>query len=371
MYCTQCGARLPEPANFCPDCGKPADGAAEAPVATFGAPSRSEPPAAAPAAATPAAPADVARYAGFWRRVAAWAIDSLIYTVILIPVVVVTLMVASPAGQEPGPAFMAANYLISWGLGWLYYALQHSSVHQATFGKRALGIKVVSLQGERISFARATGRYFAYLVASFTLCIGLVMAAFTKRRQALHDIMAGTLVVSRGTTADVVVANGLAAPKVSGLTLVVASLAAMVPVLGILAAIAIPAYQDYVIRTQVAEGLNMASAIKASVAEAFANGTALEDVDSEAIGLDIESTGGKYVTSLEVVSGAVVIVYGEGANEKLADRQLILVPGSTEQGDLVWTCGLAPIPDGVTPSVQAHAQYTDVERKYLPQACRP
>jgi uncharacterized RDD family membrane protein YckC/Tfp pilus assembly major pilin PilA len=370
MYCTQCGARLPEPANFCPDCGKPADGAAEMPVTTFGAPSRVEAPATAAAAQTAAA--DVARYAGFWRRVAASMIDGLIFAVILVPVVVVLFMAASPAaGQEPGVGFMAAYYLLSWGLGWLYYALQHSSAHQATFGKRALGIKVVSLQGERISFARATGRYFAYLLASFTLCIGLVMAAFTRRRQALHDFMAGTLVVSRGTTADVVVANGLAAPKVSGLVVAIGALVVMVPVLGILAAIAIPAYQDYVIRAQVAEGLNMASAIKASVAEVFARGTALEDVDSEAIGLDIESTGGKYVASLEVVSGAVVIVYGEGANEKLADRQLILVPGHTEQGDLVWTCGLAPIPDDVTPSVQAHAQYTDVERKYLPQACRP
>jgi uncharacterized RDD family membrane protein YckC len=80
-------------------------------------------------------------------------------------------------------------------IGWLYDALQESSVHQATFGKRACGLRVTDLNGQRISFARATGRHFAEILSAITLFIGYMMAGWTERKQALHDIIAGTYVV--------------------------------------------------------------------------------------------------------------------------------------------------------------------------------
>jgi uncharacterized RDD family membrane protein YckC len=80
---------------------------------------------------------------------------------------------------------------------WLYFAYQESSPAQATIGKRALGIKVTDLEGNRISFGRATGRYFAKYLSAITLFIGFLLAAFTARKQALHDMIAGTLVVNR------------------------------------------------------------------------------------------------------------------------------------------------------------------------------
>ncbi|MDX6593454.1 MAG: hypothetical protein QOJ13_2650 [Gaiellales bacterium] len=67
----------------------------------------------------------------------------------------------------------------------------------ATLGRRALGIKVTDVEGNRITFARATGRYFAKILSALTLLIGYIMAAFTARKQALHDLIAGTLVVNR------------------------------------------------------------------------------------------------------------------------------------------------------------------------------
>ncbi|HEX6571213.1 MAG TPA: RDD family protein [Steroidobacteraceae bacterium] len=369
MYCIKCGALLPESANACQRCGNRApDHDDDVAVGTL---EPSQAGARAPEFAR-TTHKQSARYAGFWTRVGACMIDGFVYTLILIPVAVAFAFAAMPSmepGAEPGGGIIALYYLLSWGVGWLYYALQHSSAHQATFGKRALRIKVVSLQGERISFARATGRYFAYLLASFTLGVGLIMAAFTKRRQALHDMMTGTLVVGRGATVEDVVA-GLAAPKVSGAVVALAILACMIPIVGTMAAIAIPAYQDYAIRSQVTEGLMMASEVKADIAEAFSNGTPLEEIESDTIGLDVASTGGKFVKSIEVISGAVVVIYGGEANAQLTDRQLVLVSGYTDGGDVIWTCGLAAVPDGVTPSVRAHAQYTDVERKHLPSACR-
>ena len=78
---------------------------------------------------------------------------------------------------------------------WLYEALMLSSPYQATLGKMIFGMKVTDLYGNRISFARATGRHFAkYISGPFTLLIGFFMVGFTERKQGLHDIIAGTLV---------------------------------------------------------------------------------------------------------------------------------------------------------------------------------
>jgi uncharacterized RDD family membrane protein YckC len=80
-------------------------------------------------------------------------------------------------------------------LQWLYYALMESSNKQATLGKLALGIVVTDLSGGRISFGRATGRYFGKIISGLILYIGFIMAGLTEKKQALHDIMASCLVV--------------------------------------------------------------------------------------------------------------------------------------------------------------------------------
>jgi uncharacterized RDD family membrane protein YckC len=80
---------------------------------------------------------------------------------------------------------------------WLYFAGMESSAGQATLGKRALGIKVTDMSGNRITFGKATGRFFGKILSSLILLIGFLMAAFTQKKQALHDLLAGTLVVNR------------------------------------------------------------------------------------------------------------------------------------------------------------------------------
>jgi uncharacterized RDD family membrane protein YckC len=86
---------------------------------------------------------------------------------------------------------------IMFFVNWLYFTLQESSQRQATIGKMALGIVVTDLNGERIGFAKATGRYFAKILSAIILLIGFIMVAFTEKKQGLHDILAGTLVVFR------------------------------------------------------------------------------------------------------------------------------------------------------------------------------
>lgn len=82
-------------------------------------------------------------------------------------------------------------------LTWLYYGLLESSAWQATLGKKALGLEVTDLRGTRVTFGRATGRYFARYISIMTIGIGFLMAGFTEKKQALHDIIAGTLVIRK------------------------------------------------------------------------------------------------------------------------------------------------------------------------------
>ena len=85
--------------------------------------------------------------------------------------------------------------LVSLVIGWLYFALLESSERGATVGKMAMGLRVVTDQGQRLSFLNATGRYFAKIISAIILCIGFIMIAFTDRKRGLHDMIAGTLVI--------------------------------------------------------------------------------------------------------------------------------------------------------------------------------
>ncbi len=216
MFCSSCGKPLAAGAAQCPSCG------AAAPAATAGL------------------------YAGFWRRAAAYFVDGL---VLLVPSVVLTLAARSSVGL---------SWLLQLLLGWLYLALLESGPRQATVGKMAFGIKVTDLEGNRISFARATGRYFGMFVSGIILGIGFLMAAFTARKQALHDMMAGCLVVRAESSPEQTRLGGDTMRITGGVWAVIVLLFIFPFFGGILAAIAIPAYQDYTIRAKVAEAIHAA-----------------------------------------------------------------------------------------------------------------
>jgi uncharacterized RDD family membrane protein YckC len=92
-------------------------------------------------------------------------------------------------------AIVAIIFLVSVGGGWLYFAVMESSSKQGTLGKMVLKLKVTDLNGNRLGFGRATGRYFAKWINSFALYVGWIIAGFTARKQGLHDFIAGTLVL--------------------------------------------------------------------------------------------------------------------------------------------------------------------------------
>jgi type IV pilus assembly protein PilA len=156
-----------------------------------------------------------------------------------------------------------------------------------------------------------------------------------------------------------------------GFTLI--ELMIVVAIIGILAAIAIPAYQDYTIRAQVTEGLNLAADLKAAVAENYA-ATGAWPADNAAVGID-EVKSGKYVGSVDISNGTINISYtGSQANSNLSAAPILsLRPMVSANGDVIWVCGRADVPTGaIDPpaAAAADADTTSVVAKYLPKTCR-
>lgn len=159
-----------------------------------------------------------------------------------------------------------------------------------------------------------------------------------------------------------------------GFTLI--ELMIVVAIIGILAAIAIPAYQDYTIRSQVTEGLNLAGAIKAAVAETFAQtGTWPADL-AEAGVVDASGSAtpptGKYVSGVQISGGTIQITYGLQANANIAGDVLALNPLVSANDDVIWVCGNASAPSGASDPATGGASdvSTTVIDKYLPASCR-
>ena len=152
-----------------------------------------------------------------------------------------------------------------------------------------------------------------------------------------------------------------------GFTLI--ELMIVVAIIGILAAIAIPAYQDYTIRSQVTEGMNLASAVETGVAEYYANTGSWPTTLTAAGGDSNNLPSGKYVSSVDVgASGVITVKYGAQANANVAGATLTLTPGLSVNNDVAWICGDHATPAGITPATTPVVAV--VKQKYLPQVCR-
>ena len=150
-------------------------------------------------------------YAGFWLRFVAYIIDAILINIVTsiinsaLGVNMFAALISNPdASPEESmemlttmlPSVMQAS-AIAMVITFLYFAYMESSKHQGTLGKIALGLKVTDMNGQKIDFVKALTRNIAKILSAILLLIGYIMAGFTEKKQALHDVLTGCLVVKK------------------------------------------------------------------------------------------------------------------------------------------------------------------------------
>ncbi|MGH8225886.1 MAG: RDD family protein [Gammaproteobacteria bacterium] len=316
-------------------------------------------------------------HGGFWCRVAAYIIDAIAVDVLFYLLMLVVWVILWLSGHATGHLFesvLGAAFIGFWWLGsiiliWLYFVLFESSRLQATPGKMALGLIVTDEHGRRIGFGRATGRYFAKMLSSLIFCIGYMMAGWTARKQALHDLIAATCVVRKRSleTLDSTVRSEAAASSGTipgwAIALIVGGILFVgLCIMAILAAIAIPLYLNYTDRAQVTEAISIAQETRTDLlgyrakAKAWPAPVVIASLNNYAA---THAPLGKYTRGLRVVNcegehcGIVATMRNTGLDNRLAGKTLELW---TTDGGYSWHCG----PGGDSP----------LEVQSLPPSCR-
>ena len=323
VFCPSCGQKNQQEAKYCAHCGN------QLPIVTSVVVS-SKP--------VQSVVKQIPLYAGFWKRFAAMVIDLIVLTG---PYIFISSIVESGLRAD----------IIAILITWSYFAGLESSKWQATLGKLAIGIKVVDLQAQQISSARATGRYLAKILSG-VLSIGYLMAAFTKRKQALHDIIAKCLVVNRNATPEQIQQETLSISTSTAAVVgfIVAGIVVSAFIIGVLAAIVIPAYQDYVIRSTLFEVVSIGDQTTRAVENyIYRNGKIPSRVEDVGIS---SAPNAKYVKSVTVNSqnGVVRVVTEVKPN---INGSIIFDPSPDNNHGIIWRCSSIDIPP-----------------KYLPQQCR-
>ncbi len=315
-------------------------------------------------------------YAGFWLRVAAWLIDAVILgpIAVLASALVVGVMAwawVPPTGAAvPGYAFAAWLWVcpVVFALSWLYCSGCESSRWQATPGKRVLGLRVTDARGHRIGFARASARWVGRLASAAMAGIGYLLAGWTARKQALHDLMAGCCVVrqegldawrSADATANASAEVGAPSTRPAAMPAWAVVLAVLgigtfvaVPCVAVLSLLAMPAYHAHQARAQATQGLDATLRVRALVGEYIVQRGALP-TDNRALGLPApERVHAQYVRSVRVADGKVVVTYGPAADPRVRGGHLVISPV------------------GNAARLRWHCASPDIASRYLPPACR-
>jgi len=135
-------------------------------------------------------------YAGFWRRLAAFVLDVAAVLLIGFVFAIIIPILLAPLVGLPSDLQIVIAIALFWAIvPWLYWAVMESSSRQATLGKSYLDIIVTDSNGQRISFVRASARYWAKVPSALLLLAGFIMAGFTSKKQALHDVITGSLLL--------------------------------------------------------------------------------------------------------------------------------------------------------------------------------
>jgi uncharacterized RDD family membrane protein YckC len=262
------------------------------------------------------------RYAGFWVRYGASVIDTFILFVIALVIGIVLALVSSGGGRR---SFDWLGFGSSLAVTWLYLALGESSAARATWGKRAFHLQVLDADYlGRISFARATGRFAARYVSILALMIGYLIQPFNGRKRALHDFIAGTVVVVERDYSRLLVA-----------LMIVLGLIVPVAVIGLGGAVVLPAYQTYAVRQKVAAVLSQVTPATVAVQEYLSRAGQVPG-SLEETGFDARQPLSG-ISAIQYTPGSGVIAVTLGV-EPVVGKTVQVVPARIDNNRIFWAC---------------------------------
>jgi len=293
-------------------------------------------------------------FAGFWKRAIAYILDGIIFSLLFVLAFFI-LGGSMMTMAQPNPEDMYALlgiYALYYPAWWLYFAFMESSSLQGTLGKKILGIKVTDIQGQPLSFMHATGRHFSGLVTQMTFTIGFLMAAFTARKQALHDMIASTLVVNkRYDPNQIKIASDNPGTGMStGGIIAIVFLVLLIPVGGILAAIAIPAYSDYTVRANIHKAISETTHIQTAITN-HAGETGYWPNSIQQAGIDEQQLISDLYHVRMTDNGAYQLIFKRP--ESIVENRLDFTPELTSSGAYQWKCSSE-----------------DLKNAHLPAECR-
>lgn len=370
MFCPHCGQQNDDQSRFCNRCGgklptaslnasaEPLAAADSQPVPVAGAEQAGNPYAVSAGVAqtrTGSLPDDNEPhfgYAGFWERFAAHFIDNFLLNIVVFGLVFVVLLAVGISADHfsedmLGVAGLLGIMAIAILIPWLYFALMESGERRATLGKRALGLAVQRQNGDRMSFGRATGRFFSKVLSSFMM-IGYLMQPFTARKQALHDLIADVVVVRQRKAGNNAIIWVLAGVFVFFI---------LIAVIGILAAIAIPAFVEYQQKAALTGAMNELRSASVAVTTYYESHEEVPASLSDAGYTRFKGEG--YTLELDPDTGILTATFTKSS---LTGSKLEYVPSLDDDGKVQWQCEGSEIPEAKLPAGCIDAKVADARR---------
>lgn len=328
MYCPQCSYNNSISAQFCINCGLDLRAST---IDSIDSDRTAEP--------------SVLIYAGFWARFFAAFLDLLVLLACIILMLFSVAVLIAYSGRDSilhNPQAVLLFYGVTIFMSAAYYILMESGIHSATLGKRWMHIKVLDSNGNRLTIWRAAGRLLARVFSCLSLTIGFLIQPFTQRKQALHDLLAGTVVVRANDSNKISVMA----------TLLVLIFALMVPVLAIVAIAGLPLYQQTILKAQLGNGMQTGREATLAVARFYRSNGRVPAVIGEAGG-NISASPHVAGIAINQQNGEVTVTFSEITGKAISSKHLIFSPTIQADHSIDWKC---------------HS--TDIEARLLPVTCQ-
>lgn len=322
MYCTQCGYNNPISVQYCKNC--------EIDLRPNSAVSNGS------------NNAEVLVYAGFWTRFLAEFLDLLLIAggVILMLIAIAGLMIVG--GRDnivDNHLAVSIFYIVIAGLSLAYFILMESGEQCATFGKRWMNIKILDTSGRRLSPSRALGRLIARFLTHLSLLIGFLIQPVTPRKQALHDLLAKTIVVKASESQKISVMA----------TLLVLFFALMVPALALFATAGLPVFQQHIQKVQLEKGMQVGAKATSAVARFYHNNGRVPAVISEA---DRYISTTSHISAIDInqQNGEITLTFSEAERKAIRSKHLLFTPAVDTSQSIFWKCHSNDIDTQILPA---------------------